>query len=157
MDQELWTVRFEAFKPPACFSRMLLFACCSVIFFACSIPNLENSQCAEARDVVKRLYSFHFANDLKFNKENLRLREAYLSDQLKRDLGARPDGPFDYFTQTDDYPKAFRIGKCEAVNPESTVFDVLVFWRTDTRSEEKHIRVETAKEGGKWLISSVGG
>ena len=45
-----------------------------------------------------------------------------------------------------DYPKAFRAAACQVVSPDKTVFDVVFFWRTDERSEQKEIKVETIKE-----------
>ncbi len=129
----------------------------SLFTSACSIPNLEKPECTAARQAVKELYSYHFGNDMKFTRENLAAREKFLSSQLKANLSQKDESATDYFTQTDDYPKAFRVGGCEVVEPEKRVnFGVLLFWKTDVRSEQKEIHVEAVNENGKWSVDKVG-
>jgi hypothetical protein len=137
----------------------LLFTFCFLLFtFAsCSIPNLEKPECAAARQKVKEFYSFHFDDQMKPSKENLQKREKFLTDALNRALAApETETATDYFTQTNDYPKAFRIGECAAANETRTVFQVVLFWKDDARSEQREVKVETVKQNGKWLINSVG-
>ncbi len=126
-------------------------------FAACSIPNLEKTECTAARQTVKEFYSFHFGGEMKPSKENLRKREKFLSDELNRALAApQTETATDYFTRTDDYPKAFRIGECAAANENRTVFQVVLFWKDDARSEQREVKIEAVKQNGKWLINSVG-
>lgn len=88
--------------------------------------------------------------------ENLRLREKYLTARLKDNLLAAPASEVDYFTATGDLPKAFRVGGCKVNTPGQSVnFDVLLFWKDDTRTEQKHISVAVKKEDDKWLVDSV--
>lgn len=122
---------------------------------SCSQPVLEPIQCIESRDSVKKLYSYHFGNDMKPSAENLVKREKYLSNNLKNELFKQTETTKDYFTQTTDYPKAFRVGKCETANENKTNFEVLLFWRTNDRSIQKEIEVEAVKENDKWLINKV--
>lgn len=129
-----------------------LFALC---LSACSIPNLEKPECTEARSAVREFYSFHIGNDLKPSAENLKLREKFLSKELTEKLSVSNETKKDYFTATEDYPKAFRVGGCEAVSPEKTILEVVLFWRDDVRSEQREIKVEAIKENGKWLIDKV--
>lgn len=124
-------------------------------FPACSVPNLEKPECRESRDVVKKFYSFHFGNDLLPNAENLKAREKFLSPKLYDELKNQSETKRDYFTQTDDYPKAFRVGGCEIVSDKQTVFEVLLFWKTETRSEQRAVKVETVKQNETWLIEKV--
>lgn len=124
-------------------------------FAACSIPNLEKPECTEARNAVREFYSFHFGNDLKPSKENLQRREQFLTAALKQKLAAQTDDATDYFTQTDDYPKAFRVGGCEVVNENKTILGIILFWKDDTRSEQHEVKVEAVKQTDKWLIDEV--
>ena len=137
--------------------RILFFCLLSSVFclLSCSLPNLEKPECTEARQIVKEFYSYHFGNDMKPSKENLKLREKFLTDDLKQNLAAQADGKTDYFTATDDYPKAFRVGGCEVMNENKTVFEVVLFWKDDARSEQREIKVETVKQNDKWLINEV--
>lgn len=129
-----------------------------IIFFtaACSVPNLEKPECNEPREIVKQFYSFHFGNDLKPNSESLAKRENFLTRRLFEELKNQTVSAKDYFTQTEDYPKAFRVGGCEVVSEEKTVFEILLFWRDETRSEQRELKVEVISENNKWLIDKVG-
>ncbi len=122
----------------------------------CSIPNLEKPECAEARNTVRELYSYHFGNDMKFTKENLGRREKYLSKELKQKLENQPESATDCFTATEDYPKAFRIGGCEVIEPDKKIsLQVLLFWKSDTRSQQREIYVEVVKENNNWLVNGI--
>lgn len=130
----------------------------SVIFLAgsaCSIPSLEPSECAEARVAVKQFYSFHFANDMEPSKENLHARQQYLTPRLFNSLWAATSVAGDHFTTPSNYPKAFRVGECTVQNPEKAVFQVILLWHDDTRSEQKEIAVEMVKQADKWLVDGV--
>jgi len=122
---------------------------------SCSIPNLEEAECTEARNDVKQFYSYHFGNDMKPSPKNLILREKFLSPGLVKTLSSSGETNVDYFTATSDYPKAFRLGTCKVVSPGKTEFQLLLFWRDDTRNEQRELAVESVKENGKWLIDKV--
>ena len=131
---------------------------CFAIAFAtagCSVPNLEKPQCTEARNAVKRFYSLHVGGDMKPSPENLKAREAFLTGELFNKLRAANESAEDYFTATDEYPKAFRVGVCESVSDNTATLQVLLLWRDDTASEQKEVRVETVKGGDEWLINKV--
>ncbi len=134
-------------------SCLLLTAFC---LLACSIPNLEPPECIQARDIVREFYSFHFGNDKEFSAEALEKRRVFLTPSFFRNLVGTQSG-VDPFTLTDDPPKAFRVGECRVEEADRRVtFDVLLFWKTDTRTEQRPITVEAENTGGKWLIDSVG-
>ncbi|HQU82227.1 MAG TPA: DUF3828 domain-containing protein [Pyrinomonadaceae bacterium] len=120
-----------------------------------SVPNLETPECMESRQTVKKLYSNHFGNDLKPSAEKTKSLEMFLSKELAAKLNASNETAADYFTQTEDYPKAFRIGGCETVSTDKTNFEILLFWRDDKRMEEQKIKVEAVKENGNWLVNKV--
>ncbi len=135
------------------------FSVCSVaIFFfalACSVPSLEKPQCVAARDTVKRFYSFHFGNDMHPSADNLKAREQFLTSELISSLSASTETAKDYFTATEDYPKAFRVGECISGSDDKVILQVLLLWRDDTKSEQKEVHVETVKVSDKWLINKV--
>ncbi len=141
----------SGFKIPAIFLAVLY----SMFVSACSIPIFEKPGCAEARDSVKQFYSFHFGNGMTPSEENLLQRKIYLTDELFGSLSQAPLTRVDYFTASENYPRAFRVGACEANAPNNPTFRVLLFWRDDTKSEQKEIRVEMLKPGSRWLINKV--
>jgi len=105
---------------------------------------------------VREFYSFHFGNDMKFSSDNLRSREEFLTPAFVDRL-RQHDSAFDPFTLTDDHPKTFRVGECQLVELGKRVsFDVLLFWKTDTESIQRSIKVDALREDGGWLIETVG-
>jgi len=129
---------------------------CALCIVGCSVPKLETPQCTEARDAVKRFYSFHFGNDMRASQENLTAREAFLTEGLVNELRIG-EQEVDYFTKTDAYPKAFRVGTCAPATDGEATLQVLLFWRDDNeyRSEQREVHVEAVKTGDKWLINKV--
>jgi hypothetical protein len=125
------------------------------IFAACSLPNLEQPECTAARDAVRRFYSFHFAADMKPTAENLSASRPYLTDELYRTLSAQQLSAIDYFTQTDDYPRTFKIGACTVTSPDKTSLTVTLLWRDETRTQQREVNVDAVKTGDKWLINKI--
>ncbi len=89
------------------------------------------------------------------SEEYFEKRKKFLTDDWKFFISKNLRDKRDYFTLTEDYPKAFRIGECQVIEPNRTVFQVVFFWKDDTRSEQREIKVEAVKENGKWLISKT--
>ena len=116
---------------------------------------MEKPECTESRNVVREFYSVHFDGEMKPSEEYLKRREKFLTADLRNIISKNLSDQRDYFTATDDYPKAFRVGGCEVIAPGKTIFSVLVFWKTDTRSEQREIKVESVKENDKWLVGKV--
>lgn len=126
-----------------------------LILFGCSQPVLESEECIASRDSVKSFYSFHFGNDMKPTEENLKKRSKYLSSELNTKLSEASKSERDYFTQTDDYPKAFRAGKCSSNANGSALFEILLFWRSDEQDSQREIHLEAIKENESWVINKV--
>ncbi len=120
---------------------------------SCSQPILESSNCAEARDNVKRLYSLHLDQGPNPGQEKLELLRGYLSGALFDKLSKSDGRETDYLTQYVDFPKAFRVGACRdtANGPE---FEVLLFWRREEKNFEEKIFVTAVKEKN-WVIQAV--
>lgn len=138
------------------------FAFCFLLFsvfclLSCSVPNLEKGECAEARDTVKSFYSFHFDNDMKFSPENLKKREKFLTPEYFKSLQNLQTDK-DVFTDLAEFPRAFRVGGCRVIEPNKRVnFGVLMFWRDDTRTEQREVNVEAVKQNNNWLIDKISG
>jgi hypothetical protein len=125
------------------------------LFTACSMPNLESSECTDSRLAVKQFYSFHFANEMKFSADNLKQREKFLTLEFLKSL-QNQTGENDIFTtNSTDFPKAFRIGECKIIEPTKTNLEIVLFWKDDNRTEQKNIHVETVKQADKWLLNKV--
>ena len=134
----------------ACF---LLTAYC--LLPSCSLPNLGEPDCEAARDSVREFYSFHLANDMTFSAENLEKRKQFLVPEFYERLKSEPQQG-DPFTQTADFPKAFRVGECKVEEAGKRVrFELVLFWKDDVRSEQRTIIVNAENRDGRWLIRDI--
>jgi hypothetical protein len=121
-----------------------------------SLPSLEDPACDAARDATKRFYSFHFGNGTAPSEESLKTRERFITRRLAAELGSRTVTSTDYFTATDDYPKAFRVGGCRLAGAGRTELDVALFWRDDERSEQRAVKVTSLLgDDGEWRVDAV--
>ncbi|MGI8812265.1 MAG: hypothetical protein ACR2IH_07015 [Pyrinomonadaceae bacterium] len=136
---------------------LFVFVLSSTVLFAtaCSMPNLENPACTDARSAASRFYGFHFGGDMTFSQENLAAREKYLTPEFYRSLQTRNDAGDVFTTGTADVPKAFRVGECESTAGDQAIVQVLLFWRDSSRSEQRAIHVDMLKRNGEWLIDKI--
>ena len=135
-------------------ARLICLLLAAYCLLACSLPSLEKPECAQARDAVKQFYSFHFGNDMHPTAENLKARERFLTSDLYKTLSALP-GSTDYFTASDEFPKTFKIGKCELPQSDKANVQVQIYWRDDTKTVQKEVNVEAVNQKGAWLINQV--
>lgn len=121
----------------------------------CSIPNLETPACVDSRNALREFYSFHFGNSMTFSQQDLKARERFLTPELTEKLRSSQEGTDPFTTGTADVPKAFRAGECRELSPDRTAIGVVLFWKDDTRTEERKINVEMAKRGDAWLVAGI--
>jgi hypothetical protein len=132
---------------------LLLTAYCSL---NCgSVPNLEAPECTDSRGVVKEFYSYHFGNEMRFSPENLKKREKFFTPEYFKSLQFLQTETDVFTTNNTDFPRAFRVGKCEVIEPAKTNIEVLLFWKDDKRTEQKAITAEVVKQNDKWLINKI--
>lgn len=148
-------MKFKTITTEVLIPMLALTVVTAALLGGCSQPILEPEECIAARDKLKRIYSFHFGNDLQPSSENLQRRADFVSAELYQKLKTQSDEKTDYFTQTADYPKAFRVGKCESPGSGRVRFEVLLFWKTPDRSEQREIEVEMIKEKSVWVVDRV--
>lgn len=120
-----------------------------------SMPNLEEPQCTESREITKKFYSFHFGNEMKFSSENLKLRENFLTPEYYKSLQILQTENDVFTTNNTDFPKAFKLAECKVIEPTKTTIEILLFWKDDNRNEQKSITAEVIKKDDKWLINKV--
>lgn len=137
------------------FSLLLCILNCALCISSCSLPNLEPIECSQARDQVKRFYSFHFANGISPTKEKLNELAPYLTPRLFSSLWAATSVAGDHFTTSSDFPRSFRVGSCTAESPEKTTIQVILLWKDDTSSKQEEIAVDVVKQDDKWLVDGV--
>lgn len=121
----------------------------------CSIPNLDPPECAESRTVIQEFYSFHFGNEMRVSSDGLAARKEFLTPEMFIAGSTAAEGTDPFTTGTNDIPKAFRAGQCRVISPERTDHDVLLFWKDDSRTEQRVIKVQVAKIEDGWLIDKI--
>ena len=92
---------------------------------------------------------------MRFSPESLKEREKFLTPGFTQKLASWQGSGDPFTTGNDDLPKAFRVGSCKAIAPDKTEFQVLLFWRDDTRSEQREIKVAAVKQNDRWLVDDV--
>jgi hypothetical protein len=132
-----------------CIFNFALFA------LACSIPNLEDAACTQSRQTVKEFYSLHFGGEMRYSPEILTAREKYFTTEFAAYLPKSPTDADVFTVNSNDYPKAFRIGNCRAESSDKTILEVLLFWKTNERSEQRNIEVEMVRVNEQWRINKI--
>lgn len=124
-----------------------------------------------ARQTVQSFYRFHFAHDMGFTPGNVEMRRRWLTrelydllrDEFRKEAEhakAQPDeAPFiegDPFTNSQEYPKSFRVGGVIQGGGMADVRVVFV-WPGRTRRErvERAVVVSLRRSGRRWLIGNI--
>jgi hypothetical protein len=112
-------------------------------------------------DSVQSFFTFHLAHDMGFSREGVDGRAAWLSPDLLslcRKYLARPSSPDvvpsvdgDPFTDSQEYPTSFKVGKVRMSGGKATV--EVFFAGPETNKGRVHVLLVQAK--GAWLIDDV--
>lgn len=121
----------------------------------CGVPNLETTECTEARDAARRFYSFHFGNDMIPLAENLKQRRRFLTPEYFDRLTAANAGDIDPFTMSAEPPRTFKIGVCRQTDPAAIDMQIQLYWRDDKATVQREVTATLARSNGEWLISKV--
>ena len=125
----------------------------------------------EALRAVRSFYAFHLAHNKGFTVRNVQLRKRFLTaefyelllKELKRqaaDSKSHPDEVPDFdgdpFTDSQEYPDSYRVGKAE-INGDLAKVTVTLLWsaRTSRGRDRRDIVVEVTSSPGGWLINDL--
>ena len=126
------------------------------------------SKNAGAAATVKAFYAFHFKHNFDYTEPGLKQRRRWLDAGLYKLLIAEvkgshdssrqdeaPDLDGDPFTNSQEYPNSFRIGKSEQDGKEATV-EVTFVWKEKNKVvATKQVRVQLAKSADSWKITNI--
>jgi hypothetical protein len=129
------------------------------------------SQQDPAARAVRAFYAFHLAHNKAFTIRNVQLRKRFLMPEfyglllkeLKRQAAeskAHPDEVPDFdgdpFTDSQEYPDSYRVGKAET-NGDLAKVTVTLLWsaRTSRGRDKRDIIVEGTQSAGGWLINDI--
>ncbi len=136
-------------------SRYFLLIFLALFVSSCKIPTIESQDCLDARAAVREFYSYHFDGDMALSEKELDKLQKYMTPETVKELRGQETENDVFTTNTNDYPKAFRIGDCKLISPDKAEMSVLLFWRTEERTEQREINVEARKINDKWLFNKV--
>ena len=121
----------------------------------------SDEQAAAPATTVTTLYTHHFAHDMAFTPAGISERSAWLAPDLVascRAYFAKPTPPDevpeingDPFTDSQEYPTAFRVGQAE-LHGDRAVVPVVLSWPGGTT---RTVKVGVARIGDAWLVSDV--
>jgi hypothetical protein len=120
---------------------------------------------------VRLFYAFHLAHNKGFTARNVQLRKRFLTGELYRlllkelkrqaaETKAHPDEVPDFdgdpFTDSQEYPDSYRVGKAETDGDLAKV-TVTLLWsaRTSRGRDKRNIVVEVTRSGAGWLINDI--
>ena len=124
-----------------------------------------------AASAVNSFYRFHLSHNMDFRARNIQLRRRWLTsefyqlllDKIKRQAAyskAHPDEVPDFdgdpFTDSQEYPDSFRVGK-PVMEGDRAKVTVTLFWsaRTSRGRDKRDIVVEAVQGPTGWLINDI--
>lgn len=120
-----------------------------------------------AAEVVQSFFQYHFANDKNFTGANIKRRRRWLTPELytlllreyhREEVESKkhPEEVVfmegDPFTNTQEYPDSFFVGRA-VVNGNQATVPVTFSWRSGAASRVADIKMK--RLGGVWLIHNI--
>ncbi|HWB61821.1 MAG TPA: DUF3828 domain-containing protein [Chthoniobacteraceae bacterium] len=126
-----------------------------------AIPCLAaGNAAADPAQTVQAFYAYHFKHDMGFGAPEVKARKAWLAPKLYELLikvlnkpvpkGDAPDIEGDVFTDSQDTPTSFKVGKA-AVEKDTAKVDVTFVWS----GEKRHVTVILAQIDKEWRIVDI--
>ena len=85
-----------------------------------------------------------------------RQREVYdrfVSPKFQTDVAEGTDPFFRSTTQ----PTTFKVGKCESMSDTQGKIQVQLYWRLESKTDQKEVYANIVRAGDRWLIEKVEG
>lgn len=133
----------------------------AVLLFLFTITGFAAGDAAsDPAQTVQAFYDYHFKHDMGFDAKQMKARKAWLTPKLYTLItaalskpvakGDAPDIDGDIFTDSQDTPTSFHVGKA-VVEKDTAKVDVTLVWS----GEKKHLTVILAQVEHKWLIQDI--
>ncbi|HSQ20192.1 MAG TPA: DUF3828 domain-containing protein [Blastocatellia bacterium] len=146
-----------------------------IMILSTSVLSGSTAQTAGSQDqalrTVRSFYTFHLAHNKNFTVRNVQQRKRWLTPELyglllkelkqqAAESKAHPDeAPYfegDPFTDSQEYPDSYRVGKAE-VSGDVAKMNVTLLWsaRTSRGRDKRDIVVEMTRSAGGWVINDI--
>jgi hypothetical protein len=120
----------------------------------------QHTTSARPEDVVKAFYKFHLSHDMGFSEDSVKVKEAWFTKDLLEKMLAKlrepvpqyqdPDIDGDPFTDSQEYPKRFKIKGSSIAGDKATVM-VQVY----PPGRKRNIQVVLLHQPEGWLIDDL--
>lgn len=146
-----------------------------MMILSTSVHSFSTAQTAgfqdQALSTVRSFYTFHLAHNKNFTVRNVQQRKRWLTPELyglllkelkqqAAESKAHPDeAPYfegDPFTDSQEYPDSYRVGKADLSGDVAKV-TVTLLWsaRTSRGRDKRDIVVELTRSTGTWVINDI--
>lgn len=133
----------------------------AVLFFFFTIPApAADKPAPDPAQTVQSFYAYHFKHDMGFGAPEIKARKAWLAPKLYALItkalnkpvpkGDAPDIDGDIFTDSQDTPNSFLVGKA-TLDKETAKVDVTFIWS----GEKRHVTVILTQVEKAWLIVDI--
>ena len=139
----------------------------SILQLCLASPSQQHavSRQPDPSEVVQKFYTSHFYGNKSFTAAGIKRKRSWLSPELYDLLIAEasrkytpdtvPDIEGDPFTDSQDYPQKFVVGKSD-VSAEKATVDLALHWISRGKiTERRAYKVELTNKSGSWLISNI--
>ena len=122
----------------------------------------------DAATTVKVFYAFHFSHNFDFSERAIKLRHRWLDENLYNLLLAEwkksnssanqdeiPDLDGDPFTNSQDPPTNFRVGKSTQDEKSASVIVFFIWKEKGKVVEERQVEVKLTKSATGWKIANI--
>jgi hypothetical protein len=140
-----------------------------VLSFSTVLP--QGAKSSAPSQAVNSFYRFHLSHNMDFTKRNVIQRRGWLTPELyglllnefkredeysKTHLDEMSYMQGDPFTDSEEYPTSFRVGK-STLSGEKAQVEVTFLWgaKSSRGKDSRDSVVELAKDQGKWLVSNI--
>lgn len=133
----------------------------TVLLFLFTITGFAAGNAApDPAQTVQAFYDYHFKHDMGFDAKQMKARKGWLTPKLYTLItealakpvpkGDAPEIDGDIFTDSQDTPTSFHVGKA-VVEKDIAKVDVTLVWS----GEKKHLTVILVQEEHAWLIQDI--
>jgi len=130
-----------------------------LFLFAVHAPAAEKAA-PDSVQTVQSFYDYHFKHDMGFGPAQIKARKTWLApdlyalimEVLKKPVpaGDAPDIEGDIFTDSQDTPTSFHVGKA-SVNKETANVEVIFTWS----HEKRHVTLSLTQVDHGWRIQDI--
>jgi hypothetical protein len=100
---------------------------------------------------VKDFYSWYLGTDAKTRAQQETTYDRFIASDFQTSVS----DDLDPFFLSPTTPTTFKIGKCDVDSETRVSIQVQLYWRYESKTDQKEVYAEVFRTGDKWLIYKV--